>query len=86
MDVDAQSGNKRTRAVEEEEDPVTAAQARKKENLRKIRQKKKAANMSQSKNSFVAVTDGIPRSPPTKRRDKATARKSAAARSQPMTN
>ena len=86
MDVDTQSGNKCTHAMEEEDDPATAAQERTNKTLQKIKEKKKAETMSQPKISFVTATDRIPRAPPTKCRDKATARKLAVARTQTMIN
>ena len=71
----------------EEEDPVAASKARTAETLWKIKEKRTVARMRQSRISLTGVTDWTtPRTPPTKRADKASARKSAAAHTQTMIN
>ena len=74
MDVETQSGNKQGQAMEEE-DPVTASAARTSEDVQKVKERK-AATRRQSTISFAGITAGTtPRTPPTKRADKAAARK-----------
>ena len=86
IDVDTQLGYKHARSVEEE-DPVVAYKARTVEILQKIKEQKTAAKARQSWIRFAAITVGTtPGTPPTKRADKAAARKSASARTQTMIN
>ena len=83
MDVKAQAGSKHTRDEEEKDDPLTATKRKMAETTRRIKDNKKKA-LRQPTLRFAAAVDGSLGPPPTKHKDEAKVRKSAAARTQTM--